>query len=384
MKPVPSILRVLPALAFFAGSPGFAADDPAPLPIQRVVLYKHGLGYFERQGEIQGDARVQLRFKQAEMSDVLKSLTALDRSGGQVTTVAYDSQKPQSEILAEYAFSLETGDIQLSMLRQLRGARIQATIAGGDKVTGSILGLDERQHAEGERVAKTMILSLFTDQGEMRAIPLFDLVSFEFTDPALAADLARYLETLRSSHRRDEKTVDLVCEGEGKRTVFASYAVEQSVWKATYRLVLMDEGKPPLLQGWAIVDNSSEDDWKDVELSLIAGLPISFRHDLYTPKRKERPLLQIQEQALMDVSGIVEMEKAKAKADGADFEDDRKDAKPKGRYGSRGLAVATKSVHCRNQQPPRPWLSRMPSRSSKTRPSRARSAICSSTASITR
>src|SRR2546425_979220 len=61
------------------------------LPIRKVVLYKHGVGYFERRGDVQGDASVDLHFKAPEMNDVLKSLTTLDLSDGTVSSISYES-----------------------------------------------------------------------------------------------------------------------------------------------------------------------------------------------------------------------------------------------------------------------------------------------------
>ena len=56
------------------------------------------------------------------------------------------------------------------------------------------------------------------------------------------------------------------------------------MWKATYRLILGEEDKPPMIQGWAVVDNTQDEDWENVRLSLVSGLPVSFVHDLYTPR----------------------------------------------------------------------------------------------------
>lgn len=285
------------------------AEETTSLPIQRVVLYKHGVGYFEREGSVTDSANIALRFKLKEMSDVLKSLTVLDKGEGRIAAIAYDSQKPTSEILADFSFDLRSGDVQLAMLRQLRGARVAIEVAGRGKLTGSILGVDDRTTSTGTSLARSPTLSLFTDGGEIVAVDLFDLTSLEFTDAALAADLQRYLGTLRTAQRRDEKTVELVCEGEGARRVFASYAVEQPVWKASYRLVLRSGTQKPLLQGWAIVDNTSDEDWTDVDLSLIAGLPVAFRHDLYTPRNAFRPLLEINETATANLGALMDMDR---------------------------------------------------------------------------
>jgi hypothetical protein len=94
------------------------------LPISRVVLYKHGVGYFERHGSVEGDATLALTFKQAEVSDVLKSLTVLDLDGGHVASVSYDSTKPLEQLLAEVALSIPDEGSLVGLLPQIKGARI--------------------------------------------------------------------------------------------------------------------------------------------------------------------------------------------------------------------------------------------------------------------
>lgn len=286
------------ALVSSVATPALANDaSDAPLPIQRVVLYKHGIGYFERQGVVSGDVSVALRFKQAEMSDVLKTLTVLDRSGGAIEAIAYDSQKPPEMLLSEFAFDLRTDDVLQRVLEQLRGAIITADFAGSGVVKGSVLGLDQRvERVDGVEIKKPR-LSVLTDSGQVIGGDLADLKSLVFDDPALVSDIGRFLAVLRSTHRRDQRSLDLVCNGAGERVIFASYAVEQPVWKATYRLVLTN-AKSPHLQGWAVVDNTSDEDWTDVKLSLIAGLPVSFRQDLYTPEFRARPEISVQEIAV--------------------------------------------------------------------------------------
>lgn len=262
------------------------------LPIRRVVLYQHGIGHFERSGPVAGRAVVRLRFKQDQMSDVLKSLTVLDHGGGRIEAIAYDSTKAPEQVLAEFAFDLRRDDVLQSLLVQLRGARVEVDAAGGDAVRGAVLGLDARVETRDGVEVRVPRLSVATDDGALVGVDLFDFRSLRFEDPALADELHRYLGVLRTTHRRDEKAVELVCDGDGEREVAISYAIEQPVWKATYRLVIPDDAATdarPFLQGWAVVDNTTEDDWTDVSLALVAGLPVSFRHDLYTPRHRVRP-----------------------------------------------------------------------------------------------
>src|SRR5215204_1457350 len=93
-------------------------------PITRVVLYQHGVGYFEREARVEGEQTLSLTFKQSEVSDVLKSLTVLDLDGGHVASVSYDSTKPLEQLLAEVAISIPDQGSLVNLLPQIKGARV--------------------------------------------------------------------------------------------------------------------------------------------------------------------------------------------------------------------------------------------------------------------
>src|SRR5207248_4428410 len=84
------------------------------------------------------------------------------------------------------------------------------------------------------------------------------------------------------------KAVSINFEGAGKRQVRVGYVIENPIWKTSYRLLVNKEGKP-FLQGWAVVENPSDEDWKDVRMALVSGRPISFQMDLYQPLYVPRP-----------------------------------------------------------------------------------------------
>ena len=65
----------------------------ADLPIREVILYKHGVAYFERAGELKPGETAQIDFKADDMNDVLKSLTITDRNGGKIGSVRYDASE---------------------------------------------------------------------------------------------------------------------------------------------------------------------------------------------------------------------------------------------------------------------------------------------------
>jgi hypothetical protein len=276
------------------------------LPITRVVLYKHGVGYFEREGQVDGDESLTLTFKQAEVSDVLKSMTILDLANGHIASVSYDSTKPLEQLLDEVALVIPDENSLVGLLPQIKGARLSVQpvaggsmamrpASGGDKIEGTLLGVDriERQTAEG--VVRAVQLSLLTDDGGVRSFDLQQLANLHILDATVRRDLDYYLRTQLAAKKKDTRTFTFFAKGEGKRGIRLSYTVESPVWKATYRIILGEESRPPLIQGWAVVDNTQDEDWENIQLSLVAGLPVSFVHDLYTPRYIRRPVVEVKE-----------------------------------------------------------------------------------------
>ena len=270
---------------------------PTPLPVRRVVLFKHGVGHFEREAVVDGTDSLSLTFKQSEISDVLKSLTVLDTDGGIVTSVSYDSTKPLEQLLSEVALDIPDQGSLVSLLPQVKGARVRLHTGVSDPIEGVILGIDASERALGDGVVKVTLVSVLTDHGEIRTHDLHTLASLQIMDTVVRGDLDFYLRTILSAKKKDSRSFTFFAQGDGKRTLRLSYAVEAPVWKATYRILLGegDKESKPTIQGWAVVDNTGDEDWQDVELALVSGLPVSFRHDLYTPRYIRRPEVQVQE-----------------------------------------------------------------------------------------
>ncbi len=256
----------------------------AQMPIRRILLYKHGVAYFERAGSSDGKTDIVLDFKATEMNDVLKSLTLLDRSGERVSGVSYESSDPVTKQLENFAFRVppEAGIGQV--LDQLKGARVTIKNPQGGEVRGSILGVRRTTQKDADVDVATLLL----DGGELRTVIVSQASEVRLEDPRLQRDLASYLSVVSTGQRRDLRTLRI--HPAGARELTVGYVVEAPVWKTSYRLVT-DPRKPgeALLQGWAIVDNPSAEDWKDVDMSLVSGLPISFTQNLYQPHYMRRP-----------------------------------------------------------------------------------------------
>jgi len=275
--------------------PALAGERPAQLPITKVILYKHGIGYFERAGTIKGNAPITLRMKKDQMNDVLKSLTAFDRTLNSVASISYGSSKTLDRLLSEYSFDLRKEIGLPGVLSQLQGAPVLMKV-GNQTITGSVVGVEPRNETRDNNVViQTYKIAIMTDAGELRSYDVSEISSLKFMDDKLNGDLQDVLGLLFSAHRRDTKEVRIEPIGEGDHDMLVAYTVETPVWKASYRLVLPEKDKP-LLQGWAIVDNTTEDDWQDVDLSLVSGLPVSFVMNLYDPRYKRRMTADIEEE----------------------------------------------------------------------------------------
>ncbi|MEZ4383707.1 MAG: hypothetical protein R3A79_20415 [Nannocystaceae bacterium] len=263
------------------------------LPVTSVVLFKHGVGYFERHGTIAGEASVELSFRASEMNDVLKSLTVLDDGGGAVSSISYESTQPLSKQLEDFAIQIPENRAMSGLLAQLTGSR--AIVYRSDGSTeGVIAGVEPFTRREGDHAIDSHRLSLWVAGASLESYDLADVRRVELSDAALRKDLQHLLDILISAKKKDLKRLTIFARGDGERSLTVSYVIETPVWKTSYRALLY--GASTAIQGWALVDNTQDEDWDDVSLTLVAGLPISFVHDLYSPRYKKRPVVVVEEE----------------------------------------------------------------------------------------
>jgi hypothetical protein len=283
------LLLLLIPLSVWATPP-----ETISLPIRKVVLYKHGVGYFEHQGKVRDNQIISLRFKANQMNDLLKSLVVLDLNQGNISEIGFDSKKPLEKLLDDFSVNLSGEANLITLLGQLKGARVEVQV-GTDKISGLILGLETKTFLQDGREIHTYLLNLMKENGELVRFDLDDVKGIQVLDESLRRDVQDYLTTLLTYRKKDIRIVTISANGTGERDVVLGYTIEVPVWKTSYRMVL-EGNKKPLLQGWAIVDNIQDEDWEGVELSLVSGLPVSFIQDLYTPRYKKRPVIQVEEE----------------------------------------------------------------------------------------
>ncbi|HTU25958.1 MAG TPA: hypothetical protein VMF30_11205 [Pirellulales bacterium] len=310
VAPPATALAALPAATAAPAPPAPAAAEapPAAVPLTRVVVFNSGVGFFDRQGEIDGDVAVALKFNAADINDLLKSLVVEDRGGGQISAVTYGSKDPLTKTLKKFAIDLTDNPTLAGILNQIRGERIEFAAPG--PMSGTLLGVETREQDAGpnRQPLKIEIMNVLTDDG-LRSIPLTQVGAIKLANAQLDKEFRQALAVLASGHDADKKSVTLRFSGQGRRPVRVGYIQNMPIWKTSYRLVLDDrpkaqtdakDDKPaapagkltPLLQGWAIVENTTEEDWHDVRLTLVSGRPVSFIMNLYDPLYVQRPTVQ--------------------------------------------------------------------------------------------
>jgi len=258
-----------------------SSDSGSRLPVKRIVLYKNGIGYFEHSARVHGNQELTIDFTTAQLNDVLKSLTAVDLGEGRISSVRYNSIAPLNERLRALRLPFGEQVTREEFLTALRGARVDVK-SGSASAAGRLLSVDKvrRGNGKGDFVDVTEF-SIVSDAGEMRNFELGPATSVRLAERELNDEVGRYLSLIGSSRARDLRRMTLTATGTGDRDIFVSYISEVPIWKSTYRIIFSDKSnEKPLLQGWAIVDNTVGEDWKDVQLSLIAGAPQSFIQDI--------------------------------------------------------------------------------------------------------
>ena len=268
------------------------AEEGATLPLSKIALYSSGVGYFQHDGTVNSHAQLNLRLDTNQINDMLKSLVVQDFGGGKVSTVTYGSRDPVTKTLGSFGINLNGNPTLGQILTQVRGEPVEVTAP--NPITGTLLGVEKKTESIGEgsqhRIVEQEYVTLLTEDG-FRSLPLANVQRIKLMNAALNAELQQALAVLATNHDAQKKTVSITFDGTGSRQVRVAYLTETPVWKTTYRLVL-DEDKAPYLQGWAIVENQTPQDWRNVKLSLVSGRPISFAMDLYQPLYNPRPIVQ--------------------------------------------------------------------------------------------
>ncbi len=296
------------------------------LPIKRVTFYKHGLGFFERQGEVT-EQTLTLEFPRAAMDDILKSLVAIS-TNGQVLGLEFETPPDRNTNVSRRPLELSREHSLTDLLTAFRGRNVRVSV-GSETLEGQFIGaeLEESDHLKRGKVSVYL-----PERKTIQMLELSQVEKIELLDNA-SSDLEFFLK--RSS--QDEETSSAILHlselkpGEGSHDLTVSYIAPAPAWRVSYRLLAIEKENSSdvnereiLLQGWGLFDNTLGEDLENVELSLIAGMPVSFRYTLHQPNTPERPLVEDGERTVEAPIMFVGMA---APAGGALYEDSEERAR---------------------------------------------------------
>lgn len=275
---------------FAMGAVSAAAQE---LALKRVMLSAGGVGYFEYEASVEGDAVLSLSVRLDQVDDVMKSIVVYDDKGV-AGAIRLAGREPLAQIFRDLPFGPEALASPVALLNALTGAEISAT--GQRQIEGRLVRVvpEETGLPNLGGVLTRHRVTVMTAEG-MQSFLFEEADAVSFTDPALRAQIDGALAAISAHRTRDRRTLEIVSNGKDKRTVRVGYVVAAPLWKASYRMTLAGaNAKTARLQGWAVLENMSGQDWKDVELTLVSGNPVTFRQALYAAYYVHRPQVPVE------------------------------------------------------------------------------------------
>ena len=267
-----------------------AAQEP---PLRRILLSTGGVGYFEHEAEVTGNATLSIDVRLDQVSDVLKSLVVFDGQG-HLGRATLPGREPLAEVFRDLPFSMDDLASPASLLRALRGTTIRLTV-NASVMEGRIVSVTDETTslADGRTTLLRHRLTLMGATGLRQAL-IEEASAIEIVDPNLRAQVERALGAIASNNERERRSIAIDVEGKGKRTVNVGYVVAVPLWKATYRLVLPDQQRKAEMEGFAVLENMSGQDWNGVDLTVASGNPVTFRQALYDSYFVTRPEVPVE------------------------------------------------------------------------------------------
>ena len=254
----------------------FSADD---IPLKKVTLYSSGVAHYVHEGTVAGSGNIALLFSPAQINDVLKSLVVMD-PGAKSLAVNYQSEDTLRKTLESLKIDLSAATTLYDILKAQKGAEVE--LFTPHQIIGKILSVDKNSSKETD----TFFISLAAKDG-IHIIAFSDIQSFTFTDKKRNEDLNTALALILDASAKNRKKLDIKIDAQGERKIGLSYVMEAPVWKASYRLDMGTD--KAAFQAWAIIDNSTDLDWKNITLTLTTGRPVGFTQNLYAPYYTYRP-----------------------------------------------------------------------------------------------
>jgi signal transduction histidine kinase len=265
------------------------------LPIRKLTLYKQGIGYYERQGSLEGTT-ASLIVPRENINDTLKSMHIVDQRGGHVLGIDYETPADKETVLEELSIQLNDRSSMVDLLQSLRGSHIKLHLEDEESVTGRLIGIETS--LEPSSHLATLLLQDESSPEDIHVHPINKLLGVSLQDERAATDVSFFLDVSQTEQTRITVTIRL---SEGEHALEIAYLAPSPTWRVSYQLI-GDDSNQARLKGWGIFDNRLDEDLEDVSLTLISGRPISFEYDLYESYVPSRPQVSDDPMAFESIS----------------------------------------------------------------------------------
>ncbi|MFN9357738.1 MAG: DUF4139 domain-containing protein [Alphaproteobacteria bacterium] len=258
--------------------------------LRRVMLSTGGVGYFEYEAEVTGNAELLMPVRMDQVDDILKSIVVFDAQGN-TGFVQLPSRAPLSDIFRGLPFGPGALESNAGLIAALKGAEV--SVRAGTSIEGRIISVNEETaSAEGDRTITRHRVGVMTADG-LKQFVLEDANSVSFADPVLNRQIGQALAAIAEHREGQGRTLKIRLNGSGTRKVTVAYVVETPLWKSSYRATTLDPGTARL-QGWAILENVTGNDWTNIDLTVVTGNPVTFRQALYATYYVNRPEVPVE------------------------------------------------------------------------------------------
>jgi hypothetical protein len=276
------------------------------LRIRQLTLYKHGLGAYARQGALSGDS-VRLSFARQAMNDVLKSLTAyVDAAPGAVLGLNFESQPDRNAQMRRPRPQLGAQTGVFDYLQTLRGRMIKVECADINRSSseapaatvyqGELLalqyGINKSKDTDSHQRRACLLLKLAASS-RVQVLELDAIRALELLESESESELAHLLRSVQARDERESATL-LLKPGHDGKTLHVRYIAPAPAWRVSYRLLIQELSSETniILQGFGVFDNTLDEDLENVQLTLMAGMPVSFQYLLHEPNTPARAVVE--------------------------------------------------------------------------------------------
>lgn len=240
-----------------------------------LTLFSNGIGHFRREYDVKSGKpeKISIPFKTDSIGDVAASLQVF----GKVRLDSPPSFTPANSHAT--SLKIETGEALRSLIRQLSGAGAHVRTRSMNIENAKIYGIDSQPIFVADR-EETREFVICNHDGKILRVPLDELVNVEFTEEAVRTEIDKALKSNFQKIKPDSTMLEIALSAmvDGDTTAIVQYTVPIAAWKMRYS-VRQEKGRFTL-DGAAIIDNNTDEDWNDFIISVVTGNPISFNTDI--------------------------------------------------------------------------------------------------------